>query len=181
MHDLKNFFPLFILLFILLFIPLSLLAANLGVSVTTVLIPKDPPHLKGYHIGFWQHPLDYCLPKAQLYFEENVGHWSISDNQPNASITIYAVSPIVRLFFKGPDTPFSIFFNLGIGPSWLTRTRLETRNLGMHFAFQDQAGFGATFKQLTVMLNAFHYSNGSLAAHNSGITMPLTLTVAWQL
>ena len=53
----------------------------------------------------------------------------------------------------------------------------------MHFAFQDEVALGATFgqeKKLAVSFSAMHYSNGSLANSNAGITIPLLINVAYR-
>ncbi len=92
------------------------------------------------------------------------------------------MAPVVRYTFRrrGPVLPF---LELSIGLSYLNRTRLEDRNLGIHFAFQDRMGIGALFgksEKLSLGIHALHYSNAHLANQNSGLTVPLMLDVGYR-
>lgn len=159
------------------------ISAPAGVSLTLPLIAKDPSNLHGYQAAAWIQPPSLVWPQARVYFDGGFGHWWVSPSHPNHSISIYSVSPYLR-FYLIKDHTINPFIDLGIGLAWMTRTRLDDRNLGMHFAFQDIAGIGASFgpkESLSVRLSALHYSNGSLCNMNAGITLPLILTVALRL
>ncbi|HSW71104.1 MAG TPA: acyloxyacyl hydrolase, partial [Gammaproteobacteria bacterium] len=76
------------------------------------------------------------------------------------------------------------YIELSIGAAYLSNTRFAGRNLGIHFSFQDRAGVGITFgskQQFSLGAHVVHYSNGSLSAHNSGITIPLMVDLSYKL
>lgn len=152
---------------------------HFGGAVSLPLITKDPQHLYGYRASLWYQPNALVLrPNLRVYFDGSFGHWWVTNNLHNKSLNIYAIAPTLRYYFLQKYT-FSSFINLSIGLSYLTRTRLDGQNLGMHFAFQDELGIGASFgskEQLSVTLSALHYSNGSLCSQNGGITAPLMVT-----
>jgi len=161
----------------------SLAGAPKGISLTLPLIPKDPSHLHGYRASVWLQPESLIWSHARIYFSAGFGHWWVNSDLPNQSLSIYSLSPVLRWYFFTQET-VSPFIDLGVGPSWMTRTRFDNRNLGMHFAFQDEVGLGATFgkkQAISVILAAMHYSNASLCNMNAGITVPLILTVALNL
>ncbi len=152
---------------------------RVGVSLSVPLVTKDPEYLHGYQLTTWYHPKSLTWQHLRLYLDASIGHWWVTNTNHNHSLNIYSVSPVLRYYFFPKKYYFSPFFNLGIGLAYLSRTRLDDRRLGMHFAFQDQIGFGASFgknQQLSFILSALHYSNGSLCAKNAGITVPLEIT-----
>ncbi len=168
-----------------------------GLALSAPLVAKDPKNLRGYQIAAWYQPKALIWNQVRIYFNVSAahwwvgnsnhfynvfaGHWWTTTSNRNHSLNIYAVSPILRYYFLRQHS-FSPFLNFGIGLSYLSRTRLGRNNLGMHFAFQDQFGLGATFgkrQELSVILSALHYSNGSLCAKNAGITVPIEITVEY--
>jgi lipid A 3-O-deacylase len=155
--------------------------AQTGVTLTYPLIDKDPSHLQGYRTAFWYQPSSLTWPSIKIYFDVSFGHWWVNNVPANREINIYSIAPTLRYYFTQNDS-FSPFFDLSIGASYLTRTRFAERNLGIYFSFQDQIGLGASFgpeQRLSISLSALHYSNGSLAGTNAGITIPLLLNVSY--
>ncbi len=152
----------------------------IGGSLSIPLLSKDPQNLHGYRAAIWYQPESLLFtPNLHLYFDASFGHWWVTKHSSryNQSLSIYAVAPILRYYFLQQPT-FAPFINLSIGLSYLTRTHLDGQNLGMHFAFQDQLGVGASFgskRQFSLSLSALHYSNASLCSKNNGITVPLML------
>lgn len=152
-----------------------------GISLAFPVITKDPEFLHAYQITYWYQPSNLEFHNVRIYFNAAAGHWWITHTTHNHSLNIYSVSPILRYYFRIHDS-ISPFVNLGIGLSYLTRTHIDSQNLGEHFAFQDQLGFGTSFgknKQLSLILSALHYSNGSLCRMNAGITVPLMVTIEY--
>lgn len=157
-------------------------AASLGVSFSQAKITRDPDHLKGYQVGLIYQPDKWVWPRNRLYLNIGWGHWWLTQAKTNNNLNIYSISPMFRHYFNSKKWIFP-FIQFGIGLSWLTRTRLDQHNLGMHFAFQDQIGIGASFglkKHFSFIASIFHYSNASLSANNGGITAPLVLTAEYQ-
>ncbi len=170
-------FRLFALLLIGLFC--RAVYADTGIALTYPLIPKDPSHLKGYRGALWYQPDRLAWQHAKIYFDISFGHWWTNEYPTNREINIYSIAPTLRYYFI--QHPFmSPFFDLSIGASYLTRTRIADRNLGIHFSFQDQMGVGATLgkdQRLSVSLSAIHYSNCSMSSSNAGITVPLLINL----
>jgi len=157
------------------------IASQTGISFTYLLIPKDPSHLKGYRAGVWYLPPCFVWKQIDLYFEASFGHWWVPSS-PNQNINITAVAPYLRYYLQRNHF-ISPYVEASIGPAYLSHTRIGDRNLGIHFTFQDQVTIGATFgkdQQFSASLDVMHYSNGSLSAHNSGITIPLLLNIAYR-
>lgn len=152
-----------------------------GASVSSILIAKDPPSLHGYQLMLNYDPQRLKWRKFNVYFDGGFSHfWTNSVNY--STINIYSIAPVVRYSFKkhGPILPY---LELSIGLSYLNHTRIEDRNLGIHFAFQDRLGVGAllgTSERFSMGVNAVHYSNAHLANHNSGITAPLVLNLGYR-
>jgi lipid A 3-O-deacylase len=161
---------------------LASLASQTGVALSYLLVPKDPSKLQGLRGSIWYQPDSFVWQHISVYFDASYGHWWINKDIPYREINIFAVAPVVRFYFmKGRY--IAPYAELSIGPSYLSRTRLDDRNLGMHFAFQDQITLGATFgpqKRFSASLTALHYSNGSMCAMNAGITVPVLLNLSYR-
>ncbi len=159
----------------------NILYAQTGIAFTYPLIAKDPGHLKGYRTALWYQPPKLIWAHVKIYFDVSFGHWWVNHATANREINIYSLAPTLRYYFT-QDSFVSPFIDLSIGASYLTRTRIADRNLGIYFAFQDQIGLGATFgktQQLSISLSAMHYSNSSMASANAGITLPLLITIGY--
>lgn len=175
---------LFLILFCMM-TPFSLNTcfAAMGVSGTVLLIAKNPDDLKGGRFSIWYQPRSLIWTHARVFFDASVGHWWVPSDQPNSSITIFAIAPVFRYYFIYTSW-FSPFMDLSIGPSYLSKTKIEKRNLGIHFAFQDQFALGATIgreQRLSVSLGAMHYSDGGFSEYNAGITIPLFLDISYRI
>jgi hypothetical protein len=171
----------FLCLFALL--PQALATPYYGANVSYVALPKDPPQLHGYQLMLNYDPDQFKWRRFNVYFDGGFSHFWQNHTTNYSALNIYSVAPVIRYNFKkrGPISPF---LELSIGLSYLSRTRLEDRNLGMHFAFQDRMGVGALLgasEQLSLGLHAVHYSNAHLAHHNAGLTIPLLLDVGYRL
>lgn len=156
-------------------------ASDFGLSLMVPLIPKDPADLKGIRAGLLYEPPSMQWTHWQIYFEGSAGHWWIPSARPHHSMTILAIAPYFRFYIARRTV--SPFLEASIGPSYLSDTKIDHRDLGIHFAFQDHIAIGATLgkeQKFTLSLSAIHYSDGSISHHNSGITVPLLLKVDYQ-
>lgn len=163
----------------------SALAAGVqfGVTAPIIMKAKDPEGVYGYRGIVTFQPTSWVGEKATVYLAASFGHWWVHGASVHRSLNIYAFAPVLRYYLKKSPT-FSPYVEASIGPSWMTRTYLgDHHNLGMHYAFQDEVGIGAAFgkdQQWFVTLSALHYSNGSLASNNSGITIPAILNLGYR-
>lgn len=165
------------------FIPIIALATPYGINFSYLLIAKDPSNLHGYRASFLYEPDTWHWKYLQVFFDLSYGHWWLNGNGPYRTINIYAIAPVLRLYLIN-NTKVSPFVDISIGPSYMTKTRIECRNLGEHFSFQDQLSIGAAFgveKKLAFSLSILHYSNGSLSSMNAGITVPLLINMSYRL
>lgn len=169
---------------LILLIPSLVLAADgqpyYGVNASYAAISSEPSNLHGYQLMFNYDPQRFKWRQFNIYFDGGFSHFST--NPPNSTINIYSAAPVIRYTFKkhGPVHPY---LELSVGLSYMNQTRIYTRNLGMHFAFQDRMGIGTFLgksEQVTVGVHALHYSNAHLAHNNSGLTVPLVLDVGYR-
>lgn len=157
--------------------------SDYGVSLSYPLAAKDPPNMTGLRGSVWFQPQSFIWKSFSLYLDASFAHWYVTNSVPNRNINIVALAPILRMYFK-KTMYISPYLELSVGPSYMSSTRIGTRNLGMHFAFQDFLGVGAVFgkqQRFSASFSVMHYSNGHLCSVNSGITIPLLLNVAYRL
>lgn len=171
------------LLVLLTFFPSVCSAAPYyGVNFSYPLAKKDPPYLNGYQLMFNYDPQRFKWRKFNVYFDVGFSHFWINNKPYYTTMNIYSIAPVIRYTFKkrGPVFPY---LEMSIGLSYLNHTRLDNRNLGIHFSFQDRLGIGAfigTSKQFSLGIHALHYSNARLSEHNSGISIPLMLDIGYR-
>lgn len=176
-------YRLLIITSILLALPAIVLATPYyGANFSYAVIAKEPPYLHGWQIMANYDPQRYQWRKFNVYFDGGFSHYWITNTSYNTSLSIYSAAPVVRYTFRrrGPVLPY---LELSIGLAYLNHTRLDDRNLGMHFTFQDRFGIGALLgasEHVSFGLHAVHYSNAHLSAHNSGITVPLEVDIGYR-
>lgn len=106
------------------------------------------------------------------YWEGSFYHMRGRREELNA----YAIAGVFR-FIKN-----RVYFDLGIGGSYLSKKKIGGRKLGMHFQFEDRAGIGVLLgdkKQFEMGYRALHFSNGYLAKYNHGINLHLLVLTYW--
>lgn len=157
------------------------LASPYGINASYLLVNKDPNHLHGYRASFLYEPPSWVWEHVHIFFDAGYGHWWLDNQDANNNLSIYSIAPVLRYYFK--NSYVSPFFDISIGLSYLTKTHIDDRNLGMHFAFQDQVGLGISLgqrKNLSMSISVLHYSNGSISAMNAGITVPIMLNISYR-
>lgn len=169
-----------ILLVFLLSYSASTLAASLGASFSYALSSREPENLHGYQLMLEYDPDLLKWQCFDIYFDGGFSHFWVNHWPHYQSINIYSIAPVARYRFKKYQW-FTPYLELSIGLAYLNRTRIEKRNLGIHFAFQDRIGAGVLLlhDQLSLGIEALHYSNAHLSEHNSGITIPLVLDISY--
>jgi hypothetical protein len=156
--------------------------AETGLTLTVPLISKDPNNLNGYKAALWYQPPSLIWPHARIFFDASLGHWWVDNNSSHRILNVISVAPTLR-YYLVQTHDLSPFMDVSIGLAYLSSTYFDCRNLGMHFAFQDQVGLGVTMgksQKLSMSLSVMHYSNGSIGRMNAGITIPLLLNVGYQ-
>src|SRR3990167_6124256 len=153
-----------------------------GANFSLPVITKEPSPLHGFQLMLNYDPQIYKWRQFNVYFDGGFSRFYQNQTAHNTSINIYSIAPVVRYTFKrhGPVLPY---LELSIGIAYMNQTRIEDRNLGIHFAFQDRMGIGALLggsENFSLGVHAVHYSNSHLSAHNSGITVPLVLDIGYR-
>jgi lipid A 3-O-deacylase len=168
---------------ILLLSQTTLFASQTGIMLSYPLETKDPSDLHGYKGSIWYQPTTFEWGNAHLLFDASFGHWWVDNYPTNREINIGALAPVFRYYMLSDQHYLNPFIDISIGVAYLSETRFADRNLGMHFSFQDQLGFGASFgpqHRLFASVYAVHYSNCSMSSMNAGITIPIVLNVGYR-
>jgi hypothetical protein len=153
-----------------------------GLAMPIVIDPDNPPRTHVYSGMIWYQPPKWRWNNLQVYVSGRFGHWWADGAPVFRALNIYSVAPVLRYYFVKKKY-FSPFVELSVGPGYLTRTQFGNRNLGMHFTFQDELGIGVVAGREAgpyATISILHYSNAHLSAHNSGITVPVMLTLGYQ-
>jgi lipid A 3-O-deacylase len=158
--------------------------SHFGFTIPIVVASKDPDNVYAYRAVAWYQPraTSWNNDNFEIRFAANYGHWVSKGATQNHDINIYAIAPVFHLYIAKTDR-FSPYFEASIGPAYMSSTMFAERNLGIHYTFQDELTIGALFGRehgFYVAFSALHYSNGSLSAHNSGITVPVILNLGYQ-
>lgn len=166
----------------LLFLPsITSAAPSFGTTLSIATVTKEPPNLRGAQLMLNYDPDCFHWRKFNIYFDGGYTHyWDLGRH--NHVINIYSAAPVIRYIFKrrGYVLPF---LELSIGVGYMDQTRLEHRNLGMHFTFQDRMGIGVLVgnkDQYLIGAHAVHYSNAHLSSHNSGISVPVEFDLGYR-
>ena len=79
--------------------------------------------------------------------------------------------------------PMDLYFNYSAaGPSYISRLRIDDKESGKHFTFQDFMGMGVYAgkkRNLNLELSINHYSNGNIFPDNAGVKIPLTFNLGY--
>lgn len=155
---------------------------HVGANFSVPVVTKEPTSLRGFQFMLNYDPDQFKWRKFNVYFDGGFSHFSQSNTSYYSGLNIYSIAPVIRYTFKrrGPLLPY---LELSIGVAYLNHTRLENRNLGIHFSFQDRIGVGALLgssEKLSLGLHAVHYSNAHLSNNNQGITIPVVLDIGYR-
>lgn len=114
------------------------------------------------------------------YWEAGVGDWNAfagddPEDNGNENLWIISASPVFQ-FWVGPVdlTRNALFFELGIGPAYLTENELGEKDLGGYWHFEDKFGLGVnigTERPLQVIYRYYHYSNAGFELPNNGLDL----------
>ena len=100
------------------------------------------------------------LPK---YYESSLGFWKADDG---SSLISLSFSPVFRAYLF---TKYKIkaYVEAGLGATYISKTKLQNENFGIHFQFETLLGIGMKINNLDLTYRMMHYSN-LLHDHNSG-------------
>lgn len=127
---------------------------------------------------------DSCWP-VYGYWEASVyamnGKKGVEPNS-NKRLMATALAAVARM---ERGTPFSFghpYVELGFGGSWVNKTEIGGRDLGIHFQFEDRLGLGVRFGQhqeYDIGYKAIHFSNAYIGPSNHGINLHVLNIAYW--
>lgn len=132
---------------------------------------------------------------VSLHYQRNIFHgrklfsldWGTSlsfwkSKNKNDQFYTFSVFPLFRFTFLR-TRPADLYFYYSVaGPTFISKTTIDSVNTGKHFTFQDLMGIG-TFAGKNRHINAEvrigHYSNGNIFPNNDGVKIPLTFNLGY--
>lgn len=113
--------------------------------------------------------------RVELNLELGLSHWRPRAGAKAGNMSQLSAVPMWR-FWLSPES--RLFFELGIGPSLLSRKEFAGRNLSTNFQFADHVGLGYAIDDHTRLgLRYSHFSNASIKRPNPGLDIiQLTLS-----
>jgi len=110
----------------------------------------------------------------------NAAYWHTNGN--NESFFALSIFPVIRLNYLHNKYCDPYFFYILGGPTFLSKYIIDGHDTGSHFTFYDAFGTGAFFgkkRQFNAELKVAHYSNGNIFPMNTGVKIPLTLSLGY--
>lgn len=92
-------------------------------------------------------------------------YWELDDDD----LVQLSLVPTLR-YLSGDNQGFRPFVFLGVGPAWISDTRLGRRQLSSQFQFSSRAGVGMALDQHSLALEGWHLSNGGIKQPNDGLS-----------
>jgi hypothetical protein len=110
----------------------------------------------------------------------SAGWWQ--SNKNHEEFYAFSIYPMLR-FTVLRTKPLDLYFNYSAaGPSYISRLRIDDKESGTHFTFQDFMGMGiyaGKQRSLNLELSINHYSNGNIFPDNAGVKIPLTFNLGY--
>lgn len=109
------------------------------------------------------------------YYEASMHYWEKGNNQ------IYGVafSPVFVYTIGEKSDTFRPYVEAGIGAAYISKTKLNSRNMTTHFQFEDRVGLGVKTGHYDFNARYMHYSNAGIEKPNGGIDI-FIFTVAYR-
>ena len=108
---------------------------------------------------------------------------SITGFQTEATKTkvlAFSIFPVMRFYLLRKDN-YDFYTNYSIiGPTFLTKSNIDNLQTGPKITYQDFMGFGVFMgkeRKLNIELRIKHFSNGNIFSKNSGVDIPVVLTI----
>jgi hypothetical protein len=105
--------------------------------------------------------------------------WWKSGDETFYTLSIY---PAFRFTFTRTK-PLDLYFDYSFaGPSFISRSTIDGKDMGGKFTFQDFMGIGILAgkkRNLEAGIKIAHYSNGNIFSQNNGVMIPLTFGLGY--
>jgi len=120
--------------------------------------------------------------KKRFAFDLGVSASSWKSDGQEVVFRTFSAYPLLR-FFLVRSKPADVYFRYSLaGPTVVSPSRIDGRDTGGRFTFQDALGFGAYLgsrRRWNGEIGIKHYSNGNIFPSNAGIKIPLTLSLGF--
>lgn len=98
------------------------------------------------------------------YYETSLNYW----NGKQDDIYGIAFSPVLLLTLCN-SCEYKPYIELGSGPSLISDTKIDSRNMSSIFQFENRIGFGVESRNFNFYVRYMHYSNAGIKQPNQGI------------
>jgi len=105
------------------------------------------------------------------------GQWQLSlsdwdfDDGPNDDLQVFSVGPVFIYDFKQRSNGLQPYIDYGLGLAYVSETKIDGDDLGIHFQFDNRIGFGVRFgsdQRHDLSVSYRHISNAGLDSDNDG-------------
>ncbi|WP_116472622.1 acyloxyacyl hydrolase [Zobellella maritima] len=97
-----------------------------------------------------------------LWFDSS--YWQLDDDD----LATFTVAPVLK--YSHARQGLRPFAFVGVGPAWISQTRLGNRELSTQFQFSSRAGLGVALNGHSLALEGGHLSNSGIKEPNDGLS-----------
>jgi hypothetical protein len=131
---------------------------------------------------YYQRNIFHARKVFAFDWAAGAGFWtSRIDKQ---SFFTLSLNPVFQFNFLRKKS-IDFFFEYSVaGPTFISRTSIDSVQTGRHFTFHDFMGLGAytgKSRQWYAGVRIAHYSNGNIFPQNDGVMIPLTFNLGYKL
>ncbi len=142
-------------------------------------IGESQDHIHIYRIGgktnFKSTWFESDYGRLSGYYEASMHYWKKGNDQ------IYGVafSPVFVYTIGDISDTFQPYVEAGIGAAYISKTKINGRNMATHFQFEDRVGLGVKTGSYDFNARYMHYSNAGIEKPNNGIDI-IMFTAAYR-
>ena len=126
----------------------------------------------------YQRNIFHTRKVFSLDWGSSVSFWK--SQQSDEKFFTFSLYPLLR-FTLIRTKPLDVYLNYSVaGPSYISRTTIDSMQTGKQFTFQDFMGMGmyaGKKRKFNFEMRIAHYSNGNLFPDNDGVKVPLSFNV----
>ncbi len=127
---------------------------------------------RSYHAGLDWRQSWRELGAGQLWYGIGLdgSYWESGDDD----LVQLSLVPMLHYRFEHhsfeQERGWTPFLLAGVGPAWISETRLGPNDLSSQFQFSSRAGVGVAAAHHSLALEAWHLSNGGIKEPNDGVS-----------
>ena len=108
--------------------------------------------------------------KLRAHWLLNLSHWE-ADDGPNKDAQVVSFAPVFVYGFKQRSNGLQPYIDFSLGVAYVTETKIDENDLGLHFQFDSRIGLGLRFgndQRHDLSVSYRHISNAGLDSDNDG-------------